>query len=369
MFSRSPDTQILKDPGPYTYNEYFRIPISFYQDIQQEDFWTVVRQYGNRVFHYRSLNEGSRVQYTVQDAVQGWFKTTALGRFNEKDPAKILNTQFRADVRGLAAAINLNFIERDALKFGIALVNSADAQEQFWNFSVEQVKATQGVKNTIAYAAQNPGVPQIYESIFDLIAQSIAHHGKMIINLRAQEDAKQTVYTDRRENLLTWNQGTRSFVRQIVRIDTQGTFNSVKEELKLEQCRMFLWDPANLSTRSGMNWLEFQILQATRDAMAKDDKDVCRTYCNRLISEDWRSLFGELWARSLRFALDKDENAGYAGRLAELQNVANVLVKVLENAPPFWKNEVVALQTDVHLLLRVPVQIPQATVMDSQANP
>ena len=355
--SRSPDTPILKDPGPYTYNEHFPIPISFYQDIQQEDFWTVVRQYGNQVFQFRALNEGARVQYTVTDAVEGWYKEGAPSRFTETDHAKILSGKFKASVTlSIAAAMNLSQQEREAMKFSIALANSADAQELFWNETIKQVNAVQGVKNVIAYAAQNPGDPRINDRIFNLTAHAITHHGQMIINLRAQEDSNGTVYTDRRKNLLSWNEGTRSFIRQLVRAVgavAQGTFDNVKEELRLEQCRMYLWDPADLSTQSGKNWLEFQILQAARQAKAADDKELCRTYCNRLIAEDWRSVFGECSARALLFALDKDVNDGFAGRLAELQSVADVIVKVLASAPPFWKTEIAALQTDVQLFLRV----------------
>ncbi|KAE9369944.1 hypothetical protein N431DRAFT_345678 [Stipitochalara longipes BDJ] len=357
VFSRNPETPILKDPGPYTYNEYFPIPISFYEDIQQENFWSVVRQYGNCVFHYRALKEGARVQYTVMDIVDGKFKSKNTGRFTEQSPIKILNGQFRSDVLGLMAAINLSPEEREALRFGVDLINSSDAQEKFWSLGVEQRRAIQRVKDAMAYASQNGAHPQLNLIIFSFTTQAITHHGKMIINLKAQELANGTIYTDRRANFLAWNQGVRSFIRELVRKDPQGYTSAGVEELRLEQCWMYLWSLHDPNTRSGKDWLEFQILQNARQGIANGDKELCRSYCSRLIGEDWRSLFAECSARFILFILDKDVTAGLSDRVVELKNVASVLAKVLANAPPFWKDEVEALQTDVQLiLLRMPMQ-------------
>lgn len=56
---------ILKDPGPMLYDEYYPIPISAWEDMQQEDFWDIhVRKFGHGVLHYRNVNQGAKVTYS-----------------------------------------------------------------------------------------------------------------------------------------------------------------------------------------------------------------------------------------------------------------------------------------------------------------
>ncbi len=53
------DNPVLKNPGPSPDCEMFPTPISFYEDVHQEQFWSIaVRQFGHSIMKYRSATEG-----------------------------------------------------------------------------------------------------------------------------------------------------------------------------------------------------------------------------------------------------------------------------------------------------------------------
>jgi hypothetical protein len=100
--SRDRGTPILTNPGPLEYNDYFPVPVSFYQDVQQEGFWAVlVRQFGNSVFQYRAVKEGSRLNYRVTDAAKGEYNSSYIAMFTEQDDLKMLIGPFKSKVEGL----------------------------------------------------------------------------------------------------------------------------------------------------------------------------------------------------------------------------------------------------------------------------
>lgn len=348
-------TPILTAPGPLTYNEYFPIPISFFQDIQQEHFWSIgVRQFGNSIFHYRTLNEGARKDYNVTDEAEGKFKKSKAARFRERtDPKndKRLNWKFRFDLKGLKAAINLTPDERIVMKFGQRLLLNSKLQGDFWNDLEEQEASIQSITDTInsaTLAGNSPDrIRQTFFSIFTFTQQAIRNHERMVAETISQENADGISYTNRRAKLLAWNKGTRSFVRQLVQADAGRNLNLRAEELLLEFCRIALWNPNDATTKSGNDWLEILILQNARQALNSGNVYDCRNTCIRLLRENWRSVFADCAARAILFTLEKNMSEGWSGRVAELQEIACILESLKAGAPEYWKDEVLALQTEV----------------------
>jgi hypothetical protein len=355
LFARDPETAILTAPGPIDFQEYFPIPISFYQDIQQEDFWSVlVRQFGNKVFHYRALKEGASVGYIITDAAEGEYYNQKPIRFAEKNPIHMLNGKFRFSVEALKSTLNMTPDERKALQFGQAFVLSSELEEQFWTDAQHQVMSIQLITNSVTNATQNRNTPDyvrhVYLTILHCTQQAITNHERMIAGIISLEQTNGVPYTDRRANLLAWNRGTRLFIQNLVQSDAQGNINVNAEQLRMENCRMALWNPKDVTTQKGSEYLEIQILQHARRALNTGDRGECRRLCTRLLQEDWRSIFGQCMAGTILFALDKDVRMGWTERLANLQKVLGVVVSMKAAAPEYWKDELEALETEVMTL-------------------
>jgi hypothetical protein len=348
-------TPTLTAPGPLTYNEYFPIPISFFQDIQQEDYWSIgVRQFGNSIFHYRTLSEGARKEYNVTNEAEGKFKKSKAARFKQRTDLKHdknLNLKFGFDLEGLKAAINLTPDERITMEFGQKLLLSSKLQGNFWGDVEEQEASIKSITETINSATlagnSSDHVRQTFFSIFTFTQQAIHNHERMVAGTISQENADGIAYPNRRAKLLAWNKGTRSFVRQLVQADAGRNLNLDEEELRLEFCRMVLWNPNGATTRSGNDWLEILTLQNARQALNSDNLFDCRNICTRLLRENWRSVVADCAARAILFALDKNVSEGWPGRAAELRDILYILESLKAGAPACWKDEVLALQTEV----------------------
>lgn len=320
-----------------------------------------VRQFGSSILHYRTWNEGSRINYTVTDEAAGEYKKGSPARFTEQTHYKIWNGQFRFNLKGLETAINLTPDERQAMEFGQKFLISSELLEAFWTDVGQQEANIQSMINTMSSALQDntpDHVRQVFLSIFTFTQRAITNHERMIAGTISQENAEVVRYPDRRATLLAWNRGTRSFIRQLIQADFRRNLNLDAEELRLEFCRMALWNPNELTTQSGNEWLEIQILQHARQALNNGNSGQCRNLCNRLLQENWRSVFVDCTVQLMMFALDKNMTEGWSDRLAELQNMMGRLDSLRAGAPVYWKDEVLALQTEAAGLIAQPPGIP-----------
>lgn len=328
------------------------MPISFYQDVQQEGFWSViVRQFGNSIFRYRAVKEGFRISYKVIDPAKGKAKGSYSVRFTEEDALKVLIGPFKSQVEGLRAAINLSPEERKAMEFGQKLLISSEMQDAFWSDSKQQNDNVQEIINLIGNAARHANTPyhirQTFLAILKFTQQAITNHERIIAETTRQESANKFVYTDRRANLLKWNERTRMFLRQLNTADAQKNLNIDAEALRMELCRMALWNPKDTITQIGNNWFEILTLQHARQALSLGNLAQCRNYCTRLLQEDWISMFADCASKSILFCLDKDVFDGWADRSTELDCVMARLDNLRIASPAYWQDEVVALHTEV----------------------
>jgi hypothetical protein len=75
---KNPDSCVLRDPDPFTHQIEYPISVSFYEDMQQEDFWASVRTYGHKLFYYRSLKVGTRYQFAPPEEGGGFMPQIEL---------------------------------------------------------------------------------------------------------------------------------------------------------------------------------------------------------------------------------------------------------------------------------------------------
>lgn len=136
---------VLKNPGIDMYDEVFPIPITFYKDVQQEEFWSVaVRRFGHGLLHYRSRKEGSRYTLTINPKT-GRVKHGRPTRFQALDhtyPA--LNNQFVDAVETLRRSLSLTPEERRAMEFGRDLLISSQAEEFFFSTTSSACPSSHG---------------------------------------------------------------------------------------------------------------------------------------------------------------------------------------------------------------------------------
>lgn len=73
------DAPTLIQPGPLDFEDRYPIPVSTFQDQQQEEFWAVgVRNFGHSLLYRKALTQGVRVNYNVtRDAANVYHRTTA----------------------------------------------------------------------------------------------------------------------------------------------------------------------------------------------------------------------------------------------------------------------------------------------------
>jgi hypothetical protein len=114
---------ILQNPGPRMWNDIYPIPISFYEDIQQEDFWSIaVRKLGYGLLQFRAVTEGAHIEYTLTDEKAKGYRRSRAERISVSHPFPAIHWKFRKSVKTLKEAQNLSPEDRTALQFGLSFL-------------------------------------------------------------------------------------------------------------------------------------------------------------------------------------------------------------------------------------------------------
>jgi len=284
VFSQLSNTTILKDPPLDSYNALFPFKISFFEDVQQQEFWdTAVRQYGFKSFHSRSLLLGARVKFTYKYCYPTRIKLQpAAFPFNLPKPSK-------SELQGM------NLQQRTSSDYVRRLLKIAQSEEQYFDTSAH---IRTEVDNVIAQAGKRDGDTTIPWQHVHFLRQAINLHLKVIKALLLSEATDGTVYTDRRENFLGWNSGARIFIRALNRLsDVDENANQLL--LDLEYSRMSLSSPnSGVSEITELNALK----QATALQSAGEFAESYRA-CVDIALEPGCSVFAEAAARIVAASL------------------------------------------------------------------
>jgi hypothetical protein len=339
----------LKNPGPLHYNELYPIPVSFYQDMQQEEFWAIaVKNYGPSVLHYRAVKQGSRVFYWPDDA--GEMRRTKPQRISFDDhPFATLNDRFRNAMAAMSAVVDMSPEDRKAIAFGRGFLMSSNLEAQFWNDSYMQKSAVENVLQAMGQAVRGTSNRAAREvaltSLCTILQGAIVNHERMIAGILSMEELNATTYPDRRDALLTWNQGTRRFFRAIEK--KKNIHVSVEEELlRLEQARMVLWNPKDLAYQNGRDWDEFVSVQqfvAASEADSIEGAHAFKAIRMKVMSAPDCSLFAQCALDVLYFQKTQALSHRWDEKMASLI-VAGKRLEILQaGAPAAWKEDVDAL--------------------------
>lgn len=259
---------ILDKPGPFDFNDLYPVPSLLYEDMQQKDFWEVgIKAFGGRLFHFRVGKEGSRIDLRVDE--NGDLRQGAYQRISSADhPFALHNNQYRNSLNAMMAAVDMMPEDKRAIKFATEILMSSQLEQAYWNDSQAQREQVQNVQRFMTEWSTGLTVDAIKSAVFQALTEihqkMMTNHETMIANVMSMESLNNTTYPDRRDTLRMWNRGTRAFLRTI-ETDLAGATNpnmGINAELvRLERCRIILWDPTDATYQHGQDWLELQSVQ------------------------------------------------------------------------------------------------------------
>lgn len=336
---------VLQDPGPSCMNEIYPIPLSFYQDMQQEDFWNVaVMNFGISLLQYRGGKEGVRYTYIAKKNRSYAWRTRE--RFTSLfQPFSILDGQFRVSIDAINAAVQMTPEQRTAMEFGRAFLTSSTLEEKFWTNSQAQEQEIQKIANAMDTATQILPTPEnklaFSQAIHGMVKYALENHENMIQSICDLELVNKTTYSDRRRILREWNRGTRIFLRRLDAHLRQAGLDSEQELIRLEQARMVLWNHFDLATRDGADWVEMQLVQMVGNCQLPEDFLLMKALCDTILAAPDVSIFGESFARIYLFEQEKEmlggTNDSWVERYEKVQLVHSRLLQLMTDLPEKWK--------------------------------
>ncbi|KAJ8059594.1 hypothetical protein OCU04_011249 [Sclerotinia nivalis] len=348
----------LTKPDPFTYQEEFPIPVSFYEDIQQKNFWEfVVHRFGHKLFHYRALNHGTRIDFKIR-------------RDNKKTPIKFamtdtggigpVNYEFGGTTQVLVdrwlMVTRINGMQtapetsKMAMNFGQALLGSSLIENSFWTKSQSQRQSVDVIFDHLRQESRSDEETIVkFGQLIDFISTILRNHESTIDSLFGSGlvvvKGIEIPTEQRRKTLLSWNRGTGKFItecREQEYATPQQKQQLTEEKIALERCRMRLFTPdlSNETIRSGPDFEELRLLLRLRDSYLRDQVDACCDYCNELENIDGCSLFASLCVRFVRISIYQGSEVSRE-RIAsgfELQDLITVYERLKARCPDSWDN-------------------------------
>jgi len=352
------DSPKLFNPGPSNFQRKFPVPIPLFSDVQQEEFWTVgVENFGQGLFHFRSMQEGIQIDMDVTPKRgfpgngYSWVHAPPRRiRGNENYSSRFSDIGNRlAEIQRVATIMevaNLSVDDISVLEFGKRILISSQSEQQFWNNSVEQRTRVDNIFTCMQQlAAPTPtNQPQdnqkihIFQSMLNLVRQIRENHEIMVSSIPSLEEVSGSFFGARRKDLLAWNRGTRIFLSRLQTIsrnipDPQVSKSLEEDALALEICRMRLWSPDGklLDTIDAQELIE---VQRARSSLAPAD---CRTICSNILVQTGCSITARCCTQIMLAAFNAGVAQGWEIQCAALQRIVDQLAHLRWASSYAWK--------------------------------
>lgn len=340
--SKAPGTIALVNPEPFDYQIYYPIPVTFYQDIQQEEFWDVgVRAFGHKILHYRTFSEGCLVRYNVSRSGRSRYKCLIDNAIRVKGqrPFEGVSEDFCDKISELETMISMTPRERAARNLGQVFLRSSMEDDAFWNDTTAQHISVEKIFKIMACTPKdNREADMLIVSIARLLSKAaeVAHHG-MIVAVLASEDINATCYSNKRKRLLKWNRGTREFTRSLQNhlIQAPRAINMHMPSLDriliaLERSRMMLWSPSS-ELQDVADYEEFTKIQN-----ARNNPQMSRDICYQMQADHGCSIFARCCSEIMLCGLDSADAARWTERHDVLERHIETLSKFRSQSRPGW---------------------------------
>jgi len=319
------------------------MPVSIFQDIQQEDFWSVgVRSFGHSLLYLKALKQGTRVWYTVTRDVNGKILDWSFAsghRIQGQHPAVFELGRLTGKMHQLQLVVSLKKGERSALAFGQAFMNSSKLYAGFYDQGMYQIATVNQIMNL--FQNPSPGVRYVLSELIQFVGAAVDNHELMINAILTLENTDQVKFADRRKNLLVWNRGTRIFVKELSSHSSTAHlgFSADEPTMRLEKSRLLLLSPEDASATGSPDAQETLAIQEAHHALSNPAitndpvaKQKLLMDCQAWINEEGCSILGRCVAKIVTAFLHKD--------VAAARLNADKILAFSEGVPPPWKKEI-----------------------------
>ncbi|KAF7946183.1 hypothetical protein EAE96_009186 [Botrytis aclada] len=302
----------LMNPGPFNYQERFPIPASFYEDMQQREFWDhAVHRFGHKLFHYRSINHGVRLNFDIytKNRTPIKFRDVSTIRIGPVTPElghddRVLKERWKS-VHAILGAQGEPEERKIAQSFGMSLLQSSKIENSFWTHEESQRRGVAAIfehlkKESVSEEEKLSSFTHLIGFLWTILQN---HKNKIEALLKsgpAEIPQLRIPSEERRRALLAWNRGTFIFVNQCSNQFPHATeahkFQLSTLGLSLEILRLQLFSP-NLQTetiKSGPDFMELALLLRLQDVFLKGDRTSCRDFGKQIRDIEGCSLFAFL---------------------------------------------------------------------------
>lgn len=265
--------------------------------MQQESFWELaVRTFGHGLFHYRTRNEGVRIDYAAPREFNFLSSKSPETRLSGIVPYPAISTAVQLRVSELKQMMDMSPDQRIAFEFARRFFLSSAIEGSFWNSAAAQRR---GVDALLEQVVSTPD-----QSTINLLSDVSANHKAMIADLRRAEYLNGAPFTNRRAALLDWNRKTIAFCNEVtIRLPPTLASGLVTQAIELEKSRMKIWvpSPAELS-HNGPDTRETLLLKQLLEQTTSEqgiDQNACMRVIANLIGAKSVSLLARVCARTV----------------------------------------------------------------------
>lgn len=274
--------------------------VTFYQDVQQNDFWEVgIRTFGFPLLYYRSVKEGARVNfnhhYNWLTHQHVWSSASDPVRVPGVHPFPRASAAFQAKLQQLDMILGQTPSQRAARTFGEEIVKSAYEVHAFWDSATSQQKRIDMVQVLATLLdVDDAERAEVFAEMTLLLSEASYFHSNMTMSIVYSEQASGITYNDRRQGLLQWNRGFRRFLQELrtTRGPSIDSVNSTKLQdiiYALEACRLTLWSP--IDGPEGDEQREYAHILSM-----KSKGEGCEELCSSLLKDLGASVFAKCCA-------------------------------------------------------------------------
>ncbi|KAF7896504.1 hypothetical protein EAF00_006518 [Botryotinia globosa] len=313
----------LMNPGPFDYQEKFPIPASFYEDMQQREFWDyMVHRFGHKLFHYRSINHGVRLNFNIytKNRTPIKFRDISTIRIGPVTPElghdnQILRERWKS-VHAILGAQGETEESKIALRFGMSLLQSSKIESSFWTHEETQRRGVASIfehlsKQSVSEEERLSDFTHLIGFIWTIVQN---HKNKIDALLKSgQVDIPQIQVPseERRRALLAWNRGTSIFVNQCLKEfpnaseDHRFQLSTLRLSLEILRLQLFSPDLRVETIKSGPDFVELALLLHLQDSFVKGDRVSCRDHVKKIREIEGCSLFAflcTLWIDTVIYA-------------------------------------------------------------------
>jgi len=287
---------VLRTPAIEPLQKFVPIQVSFFESIQQIDFWSVgVRKFGldlirtsqfsPRMFSLR-LRSTQGITYKGGPEV---VKKRSLGKSNfVTDDA----TKLEAKVQAIRLLAQQEPSLIAAMEYGQKILDQTSVKGNY----ATQADILEREMKSIFTAINQSSSLEILRNVLKPLDQARRAHEQMILSLERSERIGEAILLETRKDIVTWNRRTRIFVK-LVRLTYPGSDNDMEaqyiedEAILLEVCRMSLFKPRDNETNDPESFAEIQKLQNAVAAMRENQINRTINLCDEIRSKMECSLF------------------------------------------------------------------------------